>query len=105
MLFEKDLMSIYRKQMTTDPNGEEIELLVLVTSDVACHLSIENVNPSNSNNEIVGTESNFVIFCSNNIDVKEGDIIHIDDYKFKSSMPKNFKYLKKFEIGVTEWKE
>lgn len=105
MYFPKDKMDIYRKQMTTDENGEETENLVLVASGVACHLSIKNVNPISTDGQITGTESDFTIFCYNNVDVIEGDIIYIDDYKFKSSMPKNFKYLEKYEIGVTEWKE
>lgn len=105
MLFTKDKMNVYRKKMTTDLNGEETESLVLVASEISCHLSIKDVKSVNINGGVVGTESNFVIFCYNSIDIKEGDIIHIDDYKFKSSMPKNFKYLNKYEIGVSEWKE
>lgn len=105
MYFPKDKMDIYRKQMSTDGNGEETENLVLVASEISCHLSINDVKSVNVNGGVVVTESNFVIFCYNNVDVKEGDLIYIDDYKFKSSTPKNFKYLKKFEIGVTEWKE
>lgn len=105
MFFPKDKMDIYRKETTTDENGEEVDELVLVASDIACHLSIKDVKSVNTDGQIVGTESNFTIFCYNSTDIKEGDIIYIDDYKFKSSMPKNFKYLGKYEIGVSEWKE
>lgn len=105
MIIFKDTMKISRIVRVEDSNGIKKNVPTLLYSDIPCHLSIKNVNPVNVENEVVGTPSSFTIFCKGDVDILKGDIIECREFKFIVSVPKLMKILKKYEIGLEEWKD
>ena len=105
MIIYKDTMKISRIVRVEDSNGISRNTLTLLYENIPCHLSIKNVNPVTVENEVVGTPSSFTIFCGEDVDILKGDIIECREFKFISSIPKLMKILKKYEIGLSEWKD